>query len=508
MKVVLIQPPIEDYYLTRIRMTPLNLLYLGGALKEKGFEPVLIDCTYPQKRKNISPPNQFNYLKKYYQSGDASPFKMFTSYFHFGMDDETLLQEIKASNAEVFCISASMTTYLRDTIRVANLIKSTNYEAKIIVGGSHATLAPETLIKHKSIDYVISGEGEKTLVTLLENLRDKKHEEIIKIKGLSLNTIKGTIINPPEAAIQDINTLPTPAFELLNNNFYELEGRRIMPFLFSKGCPHSCQYCGIPILYKHYRVRDPQKLIKEMRTCHDTYGIKVFDFEDDNLTFNKKEALELFMGISKAFSKEDDIELRAMNGITASSLDSDLLIAMKNAYFKTINLALITSDINYQKELNRPFTTDYFREIVEIASKLDFEIVAYLIIGLPDQTLEEMKTTFKYLNALPVKIGVSIYYPILNTKTYRTCVEKKLIEADDFIKFRSSALPIETQNFSRKDLFTFLMAARIANSDKIQTSAKNLLELFQKDKKLYSIINSKYVEAPVNHKLLGELLSM
>ncbi|MEI7942863.1 MAG: radical SAM protein, partial [Candidatus Riflemargulisbacteria bacterium] len=63
MKVLLLQPPIEDFYLTEIRTYPLGLLYLGTLLKKSGMDVVILDSLHPFKKKTITLPKQFSYLK-------------------------------------------------------------------------------------------------------------------------------------------------------------------------------------------------------------------------------------------------------------------------------------------------------------------------------------------------------------------------------------------------------------------------------------------------------------
>ena len=463
MKIALIQPPIRDFYITQIRMTPLGLLYLAGVLKQRGHNVILIDAISSQTRKTILIPKEISYLKKYYIAGDKSPFRLFGSYYHFGMDYNQIRERIKEEKADVYCISMLMTPYHKEAEKIAEIVKEEFPEATTIVGGGHATLEPLSVLNNPSIDYVVLGEGEEILPALIKIIEENDFPKLHSLKSIGFKQ-NGKIFVNEFSSIVNVDETPFPAREIMGENFYKADDKRITPILFSRGCPHRCIYCSVPIIFGNkYRIRNPKAVIDEIVECGRRFNIEIFDFEDDNLTFQRETAIELFNGIKKYFPREGQIECRAMNGLTASSLDEELLIKMRSAHFKSLNLALITTDESLQNKWKRPFNSECFSNVVKMGFNIGFNITGYQIVGIPGQTLNEMIETFLFLKSLPIKIGVSIFYPIPQTPIFDVCVENKYIQKDDFISFRSSAIPVETDEFSRDDLFTFLVAARIHN---------------------------------------------
>src|SRR4030042_4972561 len=122
MKILLIQPPIQDFYQTSIRTQPIGLAYLAASLQTQGHEVEILDCQ-TGKKKPIPVPAELSYLKEFYPFNDRSPFKLYSGYYHFGMDWEEIRQRIEDSKAEIFGISSSFTPYHEEALKIGRFIK-------------------------------------------------------------------------------------------------------------------------------------------------------------------------------------------------------------------------------------------------------------------------------------------------------------------------------------------------------------------------------------------------
>src|SRR5512136_2379956 len=138
MKVLLIQPPVRDFYQTSIRTQPIGLAYLAASLKSQGYEVGILDCQTSEKR-SIPIPSELSYLKDFYPFNDRSPFKLYTGYYHFGMDWQEIGRRIKNSKADVFGISSSFTTYPGEALRIAEIIKNWDGRKIVAMGGAHVS---------------------------------------------------------------------------------------------------------------------------------------------------------------------------------------------------------------------------------------------------------------------------------------------------------------------------------------------------------------------------------
>jgi anaerobic magnesium-protoporphyrin IX monomethyl ester cyclase len=474
MKILLIQPPVQDFYQTSIRTQPIGLAYLGASLKAQGHEVEILDCQ-TGKKKSIPLPSELSYLKDFYPFNDQSPFKLYTGYYHFGMEWKEIGQKIKDSKADIFGISSSFTPYHIETVEIARIIKEWDRKKIVVMGGAHVSCDPEGVLGSSFVDYVVLGEGEVRFPLLLEQIGKDKLKNIEKIDGIGYHKDGEIQINPLQNFIRDLDFLPHPARELLDPDRYKMRKNRSTMIITSRGCPHGCAYCSAHhVMGSSFRTRNPEAILKEMLECQKQYGIHAFDIEDDNFTFDQERAKRLMSLVVENFG-EGKIELSAMNGISFASLDEELLKLMKRAGFRTINLSFVSADPAMKERTRRPKPRVEFDKILEQAERVGLNVIAYAILGMPGQTIEEMVDTFIYLMGKNVLIGPSIYYPTPGTPLFEKC-QRDGILAPHLCQWRSSAFPIETKEFSRLDLLTFFRLARVINFIKGKMDGKELEE--------------------------------
>ena len=461
MKVLLIQPPIQDFYQTSIRTQPIGLAYLAASLKTKGHEVEILDCQ-AERKKSISIPPELSYLRDLYPFNDRSPFKLYTGYYHFGMGWKEIEQKIKDSEADAFGISSSFTPYHGETLEIARIIKEWNPKKMVVMGGAHVSCDPEGVLQTPFVDYVVLGEGEIRLPFLIEKYAQKDFKEIAKMDGIGYRWKGELRINPLQTFIKDLDSLPPPARGLLDLDHYRIKKKRSTMIITSRGCPHGCAYCSAHLVMgASFRTRSPEAVLGEMVECRKRYGIEVFDIEDDNFTLDQERAKKLMGLVIEKFG-EEKLELSAMNGVSFTALDEELLKLMKKSGFKTINLSLVSTNPLTKEKMGRPKGTTEFDNILEKAEQVELNVIAYALLGMPGQTMEEMVETLIYLMGKKVLIGPSVYYPTPKTPLFERC------KKDGFLpprlsQWRSSAFPIETKEFHRLDLLTLFRLARVIN---------------------------------------------
>ena len=461
MKILLIQPPIRDFYQTSIRTQPIGLAYLAASLQMHGHEVEILDCQTDKKR-SIPIPSELSYLRDFYPFHDQSPFKLFTGYYHFGIGWDEIRRRIEDSKADVFGISSNFTPYHGEALEIARMIKDLSGRKTVVMGGAHVSCDPENVLKNSFVDSVVLGEGEVRFPLLLEQIGKGKVENIEKIDGIGYRRDGEIRINPLQTYIQDLDSLPHPARELLHLDRYRIRKKRSTMIITSRGCPHGCAYCSAHLVMGNsFRSRTPEAIMKEMMECQDRYGIQIFDIEDDNFSLDQDRATQLMDLIIENFG-EEKIGLSAMNGISFASLDRKLLRLMKKAGFKTINLSYVSIDPSTKERMRRPKPTTEFDKILDIAEQVGLNIIAYVILGMPDQTIEEMVNTLIYLMGKRVLIGPSIYYPTHGTPLFERC-KKECILPPHLCQWRSSAFPIETDTLNRLDMVTLFRLARVIN---------------------------------------------
>ena len=461
MKILLIQPPVRDFYQTSIRTQPIGLAYLAASLRAHGHEVEILDCQNGRKR-SIPIPPELSYLRDFYPFNDQSPFKLYSGFYHFGMGWEEIRQRIEASKADAFGISSSFTPYHGEALEIARIIKEWEKKKIVVMGGSHASGDPEGILGSPWVDYVILGEGEIRFPLLLDRIETGNKGEMGEIDGIGYREDGKIRVDPLQSFIQDLDTLPYPARDLLDLDRYRMKRVRSTMLITSRGCPHQCAYCSAHLVMGNsFRPRSPEAILAEMKECQERYGIQIFDLEDDNFTFDRGRAKRLLHLVLQAFG-EGALHLSAMNGISFSSLDGELLRLMKKAGFDTINLSFVSADVCTKERMKRPATAVGFDQIAEEAEQAGLSVIAYGIFGMPGQTIEEMLDTLIDLMGKRVLIGPSIYYPTPGTPLFLRCRREGILPSSPS-RWRSSAFPIETKEFNRLDLVTLFRLTRVIN---------------------------------------------
>jgi radical SAM superfamily enzyme YgiQ (UPF0313 family) len=471
MKVLLIQPPVADFYQTTIRTLPVGLMYLAASLRQNGMEVEILDCQATSK-KSVQPlPPEFEYLKEYYRPENLSPLKLYGHYRHYGLPWEDIRQRIRCSGADIVGVSSLFTPFYREALKVAAIAKELDSQRPVILGGAHVNACPQQVLANPNVDYILLGEGEHTLPRLVSALMGDSYLALDAIPGVGYKVNGDFRMTGPGELIDDLDVLPLPARDLIDLDRYTLGGKRLTMLVTSRGCPYHCTFCSIFLTAgRQYRTRSVNRVIDEMKFCREKFATEIFDFEDDNFTFDQKRALAILSAIREEFGDEQ-LELLAMNGITAANISEPMVEVMKRAGFRALNLALVTSDRERQRATKRPGSTSHFDRVVQRAAEVGVEMVNYLILGLPGSTIAEMLDSIIFLMERPVLIGPSVFYATPGTESFRQCSEANLLTSSELALQRSTCFPVETQNFSRLDLVTLFRLCRFINFLKSQLDA-------------------------------------
>ena len=456
MKVLLIQPPVRDFYDTNVRLQPIGLAYLKAAVKKHlpAIDILIKDYHHGYGRRTIAIPEQLRYLTDYYSAADKSPFSTFHQFYHFGKSFDEIEAEIADLKPDVVGISSLFTPYYREALEIAARVKHRT-AAVVVVGGSHASAAPESLLASPHVDFVIRGEGEKGFVEFLRHLLNQKPLE--QVPNLACKRGSKIVLNQM-ADNFPIDDLPFPDLSDFAPSAYTLVGKPMIFMITSRSCPHKCSFCSVHTTFgANYRRRSLENVLEEIELRY-RQGYRVIDFEDDNLTYYKNTFKELCRRLIARFPNRE-MEYVAMNGISYLSLDDELLELMFEAGFSQLNLALVSSDRTVRETTKRPHTLEAYLKVVNKGDALGFKIVSYQILGLPNESLASMLQTMAFNARLPVLLGASPFYRIPNSPIAHG-IE---LNETDFVKARLTALAIETKSFSRDDIYTLFVTTRIIN---------------------------------------------
>ena len=453
MKVVLLQPPVQDFYDTEVRLQPLGLCALKAAvqLHLPGVEVRVRDYRQGWGRRTVKLPAELADLRAYYPVPDRSPFSTFHNYYHFGAGFEALAEEVAREQPDLVGISSLFSAYHQEVLRCTEAIKA-RIDVPVVVGGAHASAAPETLLAHPAIDFVIRGEGERPLVELLRALGNGG--ELADVPNLVYRCGKNHVLNPL-AENYPLAELPPPDFSDLPVARYRFGRRPLASLIASRGCPHRCRFCSMHGAFGNgYHRRPVESILAEIRLRH-AQGYRALDFEDDNLTLARSEMEALCRGIIGEYP-EGELALQAMNGVSYLSLDPELLGLMKRAGFSHLNLSLVSLDETICRAMGRPHSVDTYLRIVHEAFRLGFRLVTYQILGLPGESLGSMIETLAFSARLPVLLGASPFYLPPGAPLAEGTGE---MDRERLVRCRLTALGLE----ARDEIYTLFVATRILN---------------------------------------------
>ncbi|KKL52162.1 hypothetical protein LCGC14_2288270, partial [marine sediment metagenome] len=215
-KVLLINPRFTEE--VTIFSIPISLLYLGSWLKHNGYEVCLLDA------------------------------------LHFD-DKQSFLQRVKSELSDAFCVGLSvMSTQIPHALQISKFVRHYDASKTIIWGGIHPTLYPEQTAECELVDFAVKGEGEITLVELLEAI-EQGNLQPTHIKGLAFQTNGSSVTLTPDREPLDVNELPSVEWGLLGSLHPDCTLKEIseltlygLPLLTSRGCPHRCLPSGELIL--------------------------------------------------------------------------------------------------------------------------------------------------------------------------------------------------------------------------------------------------------------------
>ncbi|MFH1319794.1 MAG: radical SAM protein [Bacteroidota bacterium] len=366
---------------------------------------------------------------------------------------EALEERIKNIDFEVVGIT-TMTFTLIDVIKTVRLVKKINPESRVVLGGPHVNLFPEETIALDGVDFLVLGEGEIIFSQLLDNIYN--YDELKKIKGLVFKDKNGEIAHTgiPDT-VKDLDNLSFPARHLTPYKKYSsLLAKRtpITTMITSRGCPFKCSFCDRPHLGKKFRAMSAEKVVGEIEKSL-KLGIHEFLIYDDTFTINKtrvKKICELI--IEKKLDVGFDIRARV------DTLNEELLLLLKKAGCRGIHYGVEAGTEKILKVLKKDITINKVKEIFNLTKKYKIPILAYFMIGCPDETRDDIYETFrvtKWLN--PDFIHLTILTPFPGTPIYIDGLANGKIKKDYWLEFAKNPdsdfePPFWDENFTKKEL--------------------------------------------------------
>jgi anaerobic magnesium-protoporphyrin IX monomethyl ester cyclase len=411
--------------------------------------------------------------------------------YRVGLKSEEIADRIRRWSPDVVGITIPFSGWSKPAFEVASTVKSIDKDIITVLDGTHPSARPIDCLANPNIDFVVIGEREHTMFELVGSLEQDNMRDLKKIRGIAFIQNGKRVFTPPRPLIEDLDSLPFPARHLLPMDKYlaavkenPLRGVIRKPWaamMTSRGCPYNCVFCSIHIVMgKKWRGRSPENVVDEIEQLVRTYRIEQVDFNDDNMTLDKKRMENICDLIVK---RGLDIEWYTPNGVRADTLDKNLLTKMSASGCKKLRIApesgvqrVVDQIIKKKQNLKK------VEEAVVLSKKLGIRIGCFFVIGLIGETSEDIEESIKYAYKLR-QLGAEIFHfsiatPLYGTELYEQAKRGGFLRDNFSDEALSAAEPlIETPEFTADDLRKLCAKANLVNQmltrDKLVRAIRN-----------------------------------
>lgn len=397
-----------------------------------------IVLVYPRSGNvELGPPLGFGYLKS---NTDSNKYDINIIDFDLenldpeGAEFTNRIKQINPGIVGVFSYSFNFT----EALTIVKTVKIIDSHIATIIGGPHATVAAEKVIKNKEIDFVFRGEGEFSFSLFLEQYNNP-HPDFSKVKGLAYKNKNGEYIFNEISRIKDLDSIKIPDYDVINLNRYIEKGygrwyqnskKRCAPIFTTRGCPYRCTFCAVPlvsgsILRKH----STEYMISWIKVLYTKYDIRGFAVFDDNFTFDIEYAKTLCKEVIKLGYK--DVEFNSPNGIRMQRSNVELWDLMRRAGWRRIVVAPESGSIRILKSMKKDLEPKDVIRITKDIKKAGLKVHGFFIMGFPGETIDDLDQT-KFLIRKCKFDGISItkFQPFPGTPIYNELLQKKEITND------------------------------------------------------------------------------
>lgn len=340
--------------------------------------------------------------------------------------------QIKNRDYDVLGISVMFVFNIRWLMSAISLSRKYHPGAKIIVGGGYPTIFPEKSLNALDVDTVVIGEGESSLVHILNrynNFSDPVFEEKFPFSGYGEKTDNGNIRIVPLKNFIDMNDIPVAAWDYLDvEKYFKNSGERMLAIEGVRGCPYRCSFCNTQMSWGHkLRYKKVETLINEMLELHKKYHADLH-FIDDNRSINRKWMMKFLHKVL-----ENNIQLEPVpSSFHAHHLDEELIDYLKKAGIKIIGIAVETGSPEMQKRLKKNLDFEKVKQVVRIIKEKGVKVHINYLFGFPNETMKHIQETLavaRELNAHSNQFLILVPYP--GTEIFEEARKNNLLNFDE-----------------------------------------------------------------------------
>jgi anaerobic magnesium-protoporphyrin IX monomethyl ester cyclase len=392
MKILLIRPPIayvdfstgffpfSIYTMFMTRYPPMGLMYLASLLRQDGHRVALLDA----EAEELDVPSAYLRMKPFQPDLIVGNVNIYNSYKNF-----------------------------EDLIRLKEDLR-----ARLVVRGHFPGQYPEETIARPEVDVVMTGKGFTSITGLARAL--EQGEDLEPVKGIWFRRNGEVVRTPVEGPLRDLDLLPFPARDLVDQRLYvtNLSYRRPFTTMFaSLGCPYNCTYCTdrkVP-----YSSRSVASVMAELEECAGRFGIREVAFLDPTFTVRRQWVMDLCRSM-----KLSKLDLTFTMRTRADLLDQEMVQALAEAGCVRISLGIESGDPEILKTMNRVPDLTLIERAVSWIHKEGIMAFGYFMIGNKGETHQSLERTLRFTARLPLHFAQFFQtIPLLGTEVLENSKE-------------------------------------------------------------------------------------
>ena len=374
LEVLLVSPPLraEQRYgrlaAAGMYMPPMGLTVLAASLRKAGHSVALLDCEA------------------------------------LGLNHQEAKEQCRRSAPRILGLTA-VTMSVQSAADLAALLKPLLPNTVFVLGGPHLSAAPEeTLTRYPQFDVGVIGEGEETLLELVRRVLCEE----------SITDLEGTIVwigdtlrrNPNRALLEDIDTIPFPAWDLLPElqthyrpSAFGFRKLPCMSVLTSRGCPGRCSFCSQGVWTDRYREHSAGYVLDMVRELYHHYGIRDLCIYDGTFGVKRSRLIELCeLLIAERWDLVFSCNLRV------GMADEKMLRLLKRAGCWGVAYGIESGSSKILEHLRKDITPAMIQRAITLTARAGLISKGYLMVGTPAETEETLAETLAFISTLDLDL--------------------------------------------------------------------------------------------------------
>lgn len=364
-KILLVTPPYHAGVVESAGVwLNVGFVYIAGSLRAAGYDPIYYDAM---------------------------------SYWH---NFDTIRKRIEAEKPDVVATTA-FTAGIVDALKLLKIAKEVNPRVVTVIGNVHPTFCYEEIFRDHaaSVDFIVRGEGEETLVDLLNTLN--AGGDLSQVKSVVYLEKGSVTVTPSRGYIKDLDALPL-AWDLVDWPIYTyrtMENSRLAIVSSSRGCSQQCSFCSQQLFWQRkWRGRSPENFVGELEFLRDTYGVNVVMIADETPTLDRQRWERI---LDLLIDREVGTKILMETRVDDIIRDEDIMWKYKKANIDHIYVGVEATTQEALDIFKKDIRVEQSKKALDLINEYNIVSETSFVLGMPDDTKEKIRDTVelaKYYN--------------------------------------------------------------------------------------------------------------